>query len=176
MPSRLAELLADPNAAFEAAAARTAEGVRPRGGRKEGPATSALVNALSAVMHSTDPLFAASQERVMGGDYDAGPMVQQLAGLTGGGLMRGAMRGTVGAFGGAPISGQVLPPEASTVLSGISAQQRAKLGPMLEQLEKLGATPEQLRTMSPVDAYHFTKDRQGGATPAALVQALEPPK
>jgi hypothetical protein len=102
MPSRLAELLDDPNAAFEAAAARTAEGVRPHGGRKEGPATSALVNALSAVMHSTDPLFAASQERVMGGDYNPGPMVETVAGLAGGGVMRGAMRGTVGALGGAP--------------------------------------------------------------------------
>jgi hypothetical protein len=61
--------------------------------------------------------------------------------------------------GAGGMSGQVLPPEASTVLSGISSQQRAKLGPMLEQLEKLGATPEQLRTMSPVDAYNFIKDR-----------------
>jgi hypothetical protein len=49
MPSRLAELLDDPNAAFEAAAARTAEGVRPIGGRKEGKATALAGNARDAL-------------------------------------------------------------------------------------------------------------------------------
>lgn len=103
--SRLAELLADPQAAFEAAAARTREGVKPSFGRQESAATTAPTALVNALLHSTDPMFAASTERAYGGDYNAGPVVDTLAGLTGGGMMRGAMRGTVGALGGAPLRG-----------------------------------------------------------------------
>lgn len=54
----------------------------------------------------------------------------------------------------------VLPPvEAETPLAGVSQQQAAKLGPMAGQLEKLGATPEQIRTFSPQQAYDFIKAR-----------------
>jgi hypothetical protein len=44
-------------------------------------------------------------------------------------------------------------------LGGVSAQQQAKLGPMVSQLEKLGATPEQINAFTPQQAYDFVKAR-----------------
>jgi hypothetical protein len=44
-------------------------------------------------------------------------------------------------------------------LEGVSEQQQARLGPMLSQLEKLGATPKQISTFTPKEAYEFIRSR-----------------
>jgi hypothetical protein len=84
-----------------------------------------------------------------------------LAALMGAGARKGLMKAPEA------LSGEILPPAASTALPGVTNLQRAKLGPMLEQLEKLGATPEQIRTFTPVEAYKWIRDRQGAAVEAA---------
>lgn len=59
---------------------------------------------------------------------------------------------------------EILPPakfKSESQLAGISSTQKARLGPMLKQLVNLGATPEQLRTFTPKQAYDFIKARQG---------------
>lgn len=74
---------------------------------------------------------------------------------------RFAGAGAAGRGGVGPVM-EVLPPQQPMQPLGvISPLQRARLGPMLQQLEKLGATQDQIRTFSPSDAYHFIRARQG---------------
>ena len=70
--------------------------------------------------------------------------------------------GEVAALDKPALSGEVLPPvplAGGRQLAGVSAEQRAKLGPMVAQLEKLGATPEQMASFTPQEAYDFIKAR-----------------
>ena len=70
--------------------------------------------------------------------------------------------GEVAALNKPALSGEVLPPvplAGGRQLAGVSAEQRAKLGPMVAQLEKLGATPEQMASFTPQEAYDFIKAR-----------------
>lgn len=97
MASRLAELLEDPQAAFEAAAARTQQGVRPEGGRRAGMLTAAIEGALpNAAQGFVDTMEGAKREALsaaLGGDYNAKP-VMELAAST---LMPGRPPGALGA-------------------------------------------------------------------------------
>jgi hypothetical protein len=64
------------------------------------------------------------------------------------------------------LTGEILGPQTGRpALAGVSAQQQAKLGPMVSQLEKLGATPKQINAFTPQQAYDFIKARNYGAQP-----------
>jgi hypothetical protein len=69
-----------------------------------------------------------------------------------GSLERGAMSGDILGI-----------PSRRAALAGVSEQQRVRLGPMVSQLEKLGATSEQINTFTPQQAYDFIKARNVGA-------------
>lgn len=126
------------------------------------PLTGTLAQMLTGMASLPQRALQSAGELQRGGDYDPAPVMSIAELMTGfPGVPRGALGSSMKNLPGNPaLTGEIMgPAKSTTALAGIDRLQQARLGPMIEHLQKLGATPEQIRTFTPQEAYNFISSR-----------------